>query len=107
MRWSGNCKPVDFPDIPQTACRMQELSYVDKVSEFQYDIKEGYVPNMRVPGRFYVNSALAPLILDEIKQHCNRNNVSSFRSSPHAYDGCQGTPLSPSIMICKSRICFG
>lgn len=32
-----------------------------------YRIDQGFVPNMRVPGAFYVNDSLEELVFDELK----------------------------------------
>lgn len=46
----------------------EELEYLEKISHNLWRIKKGFVPNMRVEGRFYVNKNLEPLIFDELKQ---------------------------------------
>lgn len=46
----------------------QEMSFIDKISHNTWRIKKGFVPNMRVEGRFYVNKQLEPLMFDELKQ---------------------------------------
>lgn len=49
-----------------------------QVSETKWRIDKGFVPNMRVPGYFYVNSALEPLILDELRAHVGRGGQGGF-----------------------------
>ena len=36
----------------------EELSYIEQLTATKYKIKEGFVPNMNVPGVFYVNDDL-------------------------------------------------
>ena len=44
----------------------EEISYIKKISETKYEISPGFVPNMTVPGYFYVNNALKDLIFGEL-----------------------------------------
>ena len=37
-----------------------------------FEIDQGFVPNMRVPGRFYVNGKLEPLMFDELRFHASK-----------------------------------
>lgn len=46
----------------------QEMEFMEKIGKNTWRIKKGFVPNMRVEGRFYVNESLEPLIFDELKQ---------------------------------------
>lgn len=57
----------------------QEMDYVKREDPTLYSIKEGFVPNMGVPGRFYVNSALEKLMFDELRQFSRQSqNVGGF-----------------------------
>jgi len=57
----------------------QEMSYLTRVTDQMYEIKPGFVPGMTVPGRFYVNKALEPLLLNELKQYARQSqNVGGF-----------------------------
>lgn len=38
----------------------------------------GFVPNMRVPAKFYVNELLQSLLIDELEQYVTRGNVGGF-----------------------------
>jgi tRNA-splicing ligase RtcB len=42
-------------------------AFFDQISQNTWRIKKGFVPNMRVEGRFYVNTHLEKLIFDELK----------------------------------------
>lgn len=46
----------------------EELQFLEKIGHNTWRIKKGFVPNMRVEGRFYVNKNLEPLVLDELRQ---------------------------------------
>lgn len=46
----------------------EELSYLQKIDACRYDIKRGFVPNMRTEGTFYVNEELAPLVTAELER---------------------------------------
>ena len=56
----------------------EECAYVDRLNDTSYRIREGFVPNMRVPGRFYVNDKLRPLMFDELRHHVNSAGVGGF-----------------------------
>eukprot|EP00164_Ancoracysta_twista_P004149 GFYU01005579.1.p1 GENE.GFYU01005579.1~~GFYU01005579.1.p1 ORF type:complete len:508 (-),score=141.86 GFYU01005579.1:36-1559(-) len=48
----------------------EEQRYIKQVNPNLYRIEKGFVPNMRVPGYFYVNSFLKDLMYEELEQHC-------------------------------------
>lgn len=54
------------------------MAYLERVSPTQWRVKEGFVPNMRVPGVFYVNKHLETLMFDELQQHVGRGDVGGF-----------------------------
>mmetsp|Transcript_22240 Transcript_22240/g.61483 ORF Transcript_22240/g.61483 Transcript_22240/m.61483 type:complete len:506 (-) Transcript_22240:255-1772(-) len=56
----------------------QEMEYIEPVDEVTYTVKKGFVPNMRVPGIFYVNDRLRELILDELQQAVTRGEQGGF-----------------------------
>lgn len=57
---------------------VQELSYIEKISDHEYRIKPGFVPNMKVPGTFYVNDSLSALVFDELKNAAGEGGVGGF-----------------------------
>lgn len=57
---------------PKKRTYKEELSYLSLVGPCRYDIAKGFVPNMRVPGTFYVNDVLAPLVKAELERACNQ-----------------------------------
>lgn len=44
----------------------------------QHDILRGFVPNMRVPGTFYLNSDLLELQMEELQQYATAGGVGGF-----------------------------
>lgn len=46
----------------------QEMEYLEKIDHNIWRIKKGFVPNMRVEGRFYVNKNLESLTFEELRQ---------------------------------------
>lgn len=49
-----------------------ERKLLEKISHNTWRIKKGFVPNMRVEGRFYVNKNLEPLMFEELEQSDNK-----------------------------------
>lgn len=56
----------------------EEMKYLEKITPTCYRIKKGFVPNMRVEGRFYVNSKLETLCLEELEQFAGARGVGGF-----------------------------
>ncbi|PIK42414.1 hypothetical protein BSL78_20740 [Apostichopus japonicus] len=52
-----------------------ELKFLEKIDSHCWRIKKGFVPNMKVEGRFYVNSHLEKLMFDELKQACTYQRI--------------------------------
>ena len=50
----------------------EEQAFIKHQGGVQYEIRKGFVDNMKVPVKFYVNNKLKPLVYDELKNHCNR-----------------------------------
>jgi tRNA-splicing ligase RtcB len=53
----------------------EELSYIQKISPCKYEIKIGFVPNMRVPGIIYVNDELKQLLFEELENYISSRGV--------------------------------
>ncbi|EZG55686.1 tRNA-splicing ligase RtcB-like protein [Gregarina niphandrodes] len=49
----------------------EELGYIERVDDTKWRVSKGFVENMRVPGYFYVNEALRPLMFEELRDYCN------------------------------------
>jgi len=66
------------PDFIEQRTYDEECSYIENRDPTSYTIKVGFVPNMRVPGIFYVNKFLAGLTFEELKQHAERGRSGGF-----------------------------
>lgn len=44
----------------------EEMAYITQLTDCKYEIRSGFVPNMTVPGHFYVNSTLKDLMFGEL-----------------------------------------
>lgn len=56
-----------------------ECNFLKRSSDVRYEIKEGFVQNMNVPGIFYVNSNLERLMFDELRAFSRQSsNVGGF-----------------------------
>ena len=67
---------MDLPGGRRTYA--QEMEFLERVTPTQWRVREGFVPNMRVPGVFYVNKHLETLMFDELRQHVDRGDVGGF-----------------------------
>lgn len=57
----------------------QEMNYCKRKTGSMYTIKEGFVPGMNVPGKFYVNEQLERLVFDELRSYSRQSsNVGGF-----------------------------
>ena len=56
----------------------QEMSYLERVSATQWRVNVGFVPNMVVPGVFYVNPRLETLLFEELQQFVDRPDIGGF-----------------------------
>ncbi len=57
---------------------LEDCRFLRRLDANTFQIDIGFVPNMRVPGRFYVNSVLEPMMFEELK---------SAQSSAHGVGG--------------------
>lgn len=57
----------------------EEMEYIKRETSAMYNVKEGFVPNMNVPCRFYVNDKLEKLMFDELRNYSRMSaNVGGF-----------------------------
>merc|ERR1719313_1574071 len=55
------------------------MKYIKRETPEMYQISSGFVPNMTVPGRFYVNAPLERLLFDELRSFSRQSsNVGGF-----------------------------
>ena len=69
--WAG-------PQQSNMMCTLQEMDFIELLAPCQYLIKQGFVPNMRVPGTFYVNEHLRSLIFEELQAAVDKGGVGGF-----------------------------
>jgi hypothetical protein len=50
----------------------EECSFLRRLDANCFEIREGFVPGMRVPGRFYVNEVLEPMMFEELRDAAGR-----------------------------------
>ena len=55
-----------------------EMQYLERISPHCWRIKQGFQPNMKVEGVFYVNSHLEKLMLEELRNACRPGQVGGF-----------------------------
>ena len=53
----------------------EEEAFITSDSNVAHNIAKGFVENMNVPVRFYVNEKLKPLLYGELRQHCSAAGV--------------------------------
>ena len=70
----------------------EECSFVHKKDAQQFEIDRGFVPNMRVPGRFYVNSALERLLFEELEHHTRSRGMGGFLPAMKQIANVAGLP---------------
>ena len=49
-----------------------ECQFIKRKNKFMFTISKGFVPNMNVEGRFYVNSKLEKIVFQELADHVRR-----------------------------------
>jgi tRNA-splicing ligase RtcB len=59
----------DFASTSAVRTYEEELSFLSRQDGTSVSIRQGFVPNMRVEGRFYASPALEELVLGELKAH--------------------------------------
>ena len=92
--------------LPPVGCAVrcvhaaQERAFIERVSNVQYNVKMGFVPNMNVPGTFYVNDNLKDLLFEELAQHVQRGEVSKGCGSCAAAAAYMHTSMLGFTHIC-------
>ena len=66
--WSGGTELVAMPQ--RSFDEDRKFIHEDADQKGKYHIDKGFVPNMRVPGIFYVNDHLSELMFEELKHSC-------------------------------------
>ncbi len=55
-----------------------DRAFITQTGPCQYRIAPGFVPNMTVPGTFYVNDALKALVFEELEHAAGSGGVGGF-----------------------------
>lgn len=56
----------------------EELNYIERINDYSWRIKKGFVPNMNVEGIFYVNDPLKNLMFEELKHFTGSGGMGGF-----------------------------
>lgn len=56
----------------------EECAFVKQVDDCSYAIEKGFVPNMRVPGHFYVNDVSARLLQALLQARSRKSSCTTF-----------------------------
>ena len=56
----------------------EDCKFLQRVDGTKFEIKVGFVPNMKVPGYFYVNKVLEPMMFEELKAAGQSGGVGGF-----------------------------
>lgn len=75
-----------------TTIMLQARSFIEQQDATKYKVKEGFVPNMRVPGYFYVNDRLKELIFEELQHSCQRGSHGGFLPAVQQLANVAGLP---------------
>ena len=70
----------------------EERRFLDQLTDSKWRIKPGFVPQMRVPGVFYVNAALQELVFSELEQFCKANSRQGFLPALKQIGNVAGLP---------------
>jgi len=70
----------------------EEMRFLEQLSDSKWRIRPGFVPNMRVPGTFYVNAALQELVFSELAQYCKANDRQGFLPALKQIGNVAGLP---------------
>ena len=84
---------------------MQALKYIEQEDDTKYKLKVGFVPNMRVPGCFYVNDRLKGLVFEELQHACGRQGHGGFLPAIQQLANVAGLPGIVKVRP-KSRCCL-
>jgi len=56
----------------------EEMAFIQRVTDWKFIIKKGFVPGMNVEGAFYINKDLEDLMLGELRDHCASGGHGGF-----------------------------
>lgn len=73
-------------------CCIQACKFIEQEDDTKYKVNLGFVPNMRVPGYFYVNDRLKSLIFEELQHACQRGGHGGFLPAVQQLANVAGLP---------------
>jgi len=73
-------------------CCFQACKFIEQEDDTKYKVNLGFVPNMRVPGYFYVNDRLKSLIFEELQHACQRGGHGGFLPAVQQLANVAGLP---------------
>lgn len=69
---------ADAAAAPAQRTYDEEMQFIEQQSPVEFLVKIGMVPNMRVPGKFYLNDRLKTLLFDELRAATQRGGSGGF-----------------------------
>lgn len=81
---------------------MQAKHFIEQEDNTRYKVNLGFVPNMRVPGFFYVNDRLKSLIFEELQHACQRGGHGGFLPAVQQLANVAGLPGIVKVKHVKS-----
>lgn len=70
----------------------EACKFIEQEDDTKYKVNLGFVPNMRVPGYFYVNDRLKSLIFEELQHACQRGGHGGFLPAVQQLANVAGLP---------------
>ena len=85
-------------------CCIQACKFIEQENDTKYKVNLGFVPNMRVPGYFYVNDRLKSLIFEELQHACQRGGHGGFLPAVQQLANVAGLPgiVKASLLFYKA-----
>ena len=74
------------------AVLVQELKFIEQTGPVHYKIKQDFVPNMHVPGYFYLNDRLKGLVFEELQIAAERGGIGGFLPAVKQIANVAGLP---------------
>jgi len=70
----------------------QEREFIHQTGAVEWEIDKGFVPGMRVPGKFFVNDKLKNMVFEELRQHIGRGGTGGFLPAVKQISNVAGLP---------------
>ena len=69
----NGCNEPSGPNEAVENMAANPLDFIEKIDDTCYRIKKGLVPNMKVEGRFFVNSNISHYTFEELEKDSSKN----------------------------------